>query len=76
MEKLQEINNLREKLLQEYITRNKSIWTELEGKEAYDKSMKLLQAYRHKDKFLENAQARLESALSDIGYYKEFMEGK
>ena len=71
MEQLEYIKNERLRIQQEYLKHSKNIWIEFEGVEADKKHKKVYNDYKNKDYFLENVQSRLESALTDVEYYKE-----
>ena len=73
-----EINFIKEerKLLQEYYWQEtKEIWTKFEGIEADKKHKKAYNKYKHLDKFLELLEAKIDSNLAELEYYKKNMRG-
>ena len=67
------IKEEREKIQNEYLADAEKIWRSerLESIEKDKQVRKLHNSYKAKDKFLENLEARMESCLEDIKYYKE-----
>lgn len=67
------IKEEREKIQNEYLTEAEKIWRSerLEAIEKDKQVRRLHNSYKTKDKFLENLEARMESCLEDIRYYKE-----
>lgn len=70
MKELEFITSERKKAQEKYLHEAKSIWTEFEGIEADKKHKKAFNEYQNKDKYLEVLQAKIESILKDIEYYK------
>lgn len=70
MNELDFILKERKKVQEKYLHEAKNIWTEFEGLEADKKHKKAFNEYQNKDRYLEVLQAKIESILKDIEYYK------
>lgn len=70
MEELEFVLEQRKLIQEKYLKEAKAIWTNFEGIEADKKHKKAYNEYQNRDRFLETLQAKLESILEDIKYYK------